>query len=70
MAQERLSIVGRRYCRRGLLKKEMTPAVVGGERFTCPHCLVWNYTKKIGGGGFKLNQTQITRVELVHDVVK
>ena len=64
------------------VKKEMGPAVAGGgEEFKCPHCLVWNYTKKIGGGGFKLNQAdsvlghaphcvapqRVTRAELLHD---
>lgn len=63
------------------VKKEMGPAVAGGEEFKCPHCLVWNWTKKIGGGGFKLNQAdsvlghaphcvapqRVTRAELLHD---
>ena len=63
------------------LRKEMGPAVAGAEQFTCPHCLVWNFTKKIGGGGYKLNQAQsvlehaphcvatqkVTRAELKHD---
>ena len=62
------------------LKKEMGPAVAGGEQFTCPHCLVWNWTTKMGGG-FKLNKDnsvlehaphcvatqRVTRTELVHD---
>ena len=63
------------------VKKEMGPAVTGDEQFTCPHCLVWNYTKKVAAGGFKLNQAKsvlehaphcvapqhVTRAELVHD---
>ena len=63
------------------LQKKMGPPVAGGAQFTCPHCLVWNWTKKVGGGGFKLNQAQsvlehaphcvatqqVTRAELVHD---